>query len=80
MFSIQRMKALQDNTPSRNLTSEFINAQGSFPTFDRPRKRRIFFLSESCTSRKGAFVYWNLYAIPFMLDIYAIELVCVHVC
>ena len=32
MFKIRRIKALQDNTPSRNLANEFINEQGSFAT------------------------------------------------
>ena len=29
MFKIPKIKALQDNTPSRNLANEFINEQGS---------------------------------------------------
>ena len=32
MFKIRRIKALQDNTPSRNLANEFINEQGSCAT------------------------------------------------
>ena len=32
MFKIRRIKALEDNTPSRNLANEFINEQGSCAT------------------------------------------------
>ena len=41
MFKIQRITAIQDNTPSRNFANEFINEQGSCATLEAAYKMEI---------------------------------------
>ena len=51
MFKIRRIKALQDNSPSRNLSNEFINKQGSCATLSSFRihfARVVITLTNNC--------------------------------
>ena len=59
MFKIRRIKALQDNTSSRNLANEFINKQGPCATLIVNKRHAMH--AEAMTFHKGSLIIFRTF-------------------